>query len=85
MERVGRIMRIAVLIVLAMDHDVVKGDPWSEGVFDVFLSVLGRFWSFFGRFCVVFVVFVVLGGGPWSEWGGSGGQVSSMSSLWITI
>ena len=43
MERVGRIMRIAVLIVLAMDHDVVKGGPWSEGVFDVFLTFLRRF------------------------------------------
>ncbi len=43
MERVGRIMRIAVLIVLPMDHDVVKGDPWSEGVFDVFLTFLCLF------------------------------------------
>ena len=43
MERVRRIMRIHVLIVLAMDHDIVKGGPWSEGVFDVFVSFLGRF------------------------------------------
>ncbi len=43
MERVGRTRRIAVLLVLPMDHDVVKGDPWSEGVFDVFLTFLYRF------------------------------------------
>ncbi len=35
----GRTRRIAVLLVLPMDHDVVKVDPWSEGFFDVF----GRF------------------------------------------
>ena len=50
MGRIRRIGRTSVLHVLPMDHDVVKGDPWSEGVFDVFLSVLGRFWSFFGCF-----------------------------------
>ncbi len=89
MERVGasgRIRRIAILIILAVliiltiDHDIVKGGPWSEGVFDVFLTFLCRFCrflvvfdvfdvfvTFLCRFCVVFVV---LGGGPWSEWGG---------------
>ncbi len=34
---------LQVLIVLPMDHDIVKGGPWSEGVFDVFLTCLCRF------------------------------------------
>ena len=55
---------IHVLIVLPMDHDIVKGGPWSEGVFDVFVSFL----TFFGRFCVVFVSFLSF----WERVGASG-------------